>query len=177
MNTLILRDIAGRACAASVLSLLLTGSALADPAAGRAAVVGGALPGGAIISARSIVLTPASGGPATVVPIAADGTFRAEGLKSGHYTLRVTSVSVAKQTQGTSFGEKVQSGLAQAGGALASGAQRAGTPSPNNGMPNRISMTVTVARQAPRTMDVDGMGLDLDIGADGMVSGSASAAP
>jgi hypothetical protein len=165
------RSMAWQVSAASVLSLLVAGGASANPPPeGRAAVVGGALPGGAIISARSIVLTPIAGGPATAAPIAADGSFRAGGLKAGHYTLRISSATAGKQTQTASFGEKVQSGLAQTGSALASGAQR-GT------MPQRISMNVTVGKRTSQPADVDGDGLDVEVGADGTLNGNATPRP
>jgi hypothetical protein len=90
--------------------------------ANGAALLGGALPGGAVISARSVALAPVSGGPTTGTPIASDGTFRAAGLQPGAYRLAVTSVTVPKQTQGATFGEKVNAGLHAAGSALSQGA-------------------------------------------------------
>jgi hypothetical protein len=132
--------------------------------------LGGALPGGAVISARSALLTPASGGLTTAVPIAADGGFRASGLAAGSYSLKLSSVTVAKQTQGTSFGEKVNAGLHAAGGALAQGG--VARASINDSMPNRISMNVTVARRVIPLV-VDGDGTDVTVGTDGLLEGSA----
>ncbi|MCX7058815.1 MAG: hypothetical protein NTZ79_17030 [Proteobacteria bacterium] len=174
MKTLTPRSLVWQASAAGVLAVLLSTAAYADaaPPPGRAALLGGALPGGAVISARSALLTPASGGPGTAVPIGADGAFRAEGLAAGHYKLRLISTVVAKQTQGATFGEKVQSGLAQAGGALASGAQlTSSAPPKGQSTPVRISMNVTVARQAARPVELDGEGSDVDVSADGVIAG------
>jgi hypothetical protein len=169
------------ACAGALLlaSIASQGAWAEDPApapAERAAIVGGALPGGAVISAavsgNSVALAPAAGGPVTVTPISGDGTFRAVGLKPGHYQLSVRSLTVPRQTQQASFGEKVQSGLAQTGSALAQGAAK-----PNQAagsMPNRISMNVTVARQT-QAVDVDGKAIDLEVGPDGLVTGKVAA--
>jgi hypothetical protein len=151
----------------------------ADPApasAQRPALLGGALPGGAVISAAvssvSVGLAPVAGGPVTLAPVAGDGTFRAVGLKPGLYQLSVRSHSVARQTQQASFGEKVQSGLAQTGTALAQGAAKS---QPVNGsMPNRISMNVTVAKQTA-TLAVDDTALDVQVGPDGVLAGQVAA--
>jgi hypothetical protein len=139
------------------------GARAADPApapAERAAIVGGALPGGAVISAavsaQSVGLAPVAGGPVTITPMARDGTFRAVGLKPGHYQLSVRSLSVARQTQQASFGEKVQSGKI------------------DGNMPHRISMNVTVARQT-QAVDVDGKALDVEVGPDGVLTGKVAA--
>jgi hypothetical protein len=159
-----------------LLALVCSIAAVADtpPVAGRTAPLGGALPGGAVISARSVVLTPTTGGLSTAFPLAADGTFRAEGLAPGHYKLRLISATVPKQTQGATFGEKVQSGLAQTGGALASGAALTGSvPPKSSNMPARISMNVTVARQATRPVEIDGDGVEVEIAADGAIAGIA----
>jgi hypothetical protein len=179
------------AAAASLITLLAGTAHAAPPVAAGAATLGGALPGGAVISARSVILTPSGGGLSTAVPIGSDGAFRADGLKPGHYTLRIASVTVSKQTQGATFGEKVQAGLHQAGSALASGAQLVGSAAPadsaaptaaakgqpvRNDMPSRLSMNVTVARQAPRSMDVDGDGIDVEVPADGAIAGIAGGA-
>jgi hypothetical protein len=127
------------------------GARAADPApapAERAAIVGGALPGGAVISAavsaQSVGLAPVAGGPVTV------------GLKPGHYQLSVRSLSVARQTQQASFGEKVQSGKI------------------DGNMPHRISMNVTVARQT-QAVDIDGKALDVEVGPDGVLTGKVAA--
>lgn len=69
-----------------------------------------------------------------------------------------TNLTVPKQTQGATFGEKVNQGLHAAGSALSQGASLLGGALPggsvisaklvsNNSMPNRISMNVTVAKQ------------------------------
>jgi hypothetical protein len=89
-------------------------------------------------------------------------------LPPGHYQLSVRSVSVAKQTQQSSFGEKVQSGLAQTGSARAQGKLV------NDNMPHRISMNVTVGK---RTLPakVDGTPIDVEVGSDGVLAGKAAA--
>jgi hypothetical protein len=122
------------ALAATLISLCPVTSALAAdvakaPAAG-AALVGGALPGGAVISARSVAVAPVAGGPTTAVPITADGSFSAAGLAPGPYRLAVTSVTVPRQTQGATFGEKVNAGLHAAGSAISQGASLVGGTSP-----------------------------------------------
>jgi hypothetical protein len=114
---------------ATFIGLTLVSSALAaDPAGATktegAALLGGALPGGAVISARSVGIAPAAGGQVIGTPIAADGSFRAVGLAPGAYRLAVTSTSLAKQTQGATFGEKVNAGLHAAGSAIAQGAAK-----------------------------------------------------
>lgn len=162
------------ACAAA-LSLLFSatvsaGEPSAVPAArASGALVGGALPGGAVISARSVVLSPIGSGVSTAVPVAADGSFKAVALPPGRYRLRLVSSTVARQTQSATFGEKVNAGLHAAGGALAQGT-RSGVNNINQGMPNRISMNVTVARQT-RQAEVDGDGHDITVGDDGIAAG------
>ena len=178
-----------------------------------ASQLGGALPGGAIISARYATAVPVSGGSAVSTPIAGDGSFNFAALTPGPYRLAIASSSVPKQTQGATFGEKVNAGLHAAGSAVSQGATtvtkhdtamnsvgnvrgREAAPSPapasdvsttgqaaqkgvngiNGGMPNRISMNVTVARQT-RTIDVDGAPLDVTVGADGNLAGRAAIAP
>jgi hypothetical protein len=154
----------------------------APPAVSAAAPIGGALPGGAIISAKFAQLTPAAGGNPVVVALASDGSFHFDNLKPGTY--RFTVMSTSRQTQNASFGEKVQSGLAQTGGALASGAavtQHGGAASATQGArlpdstPARISTNFTVGKQSGRLM-VDGPGVDVQVGADGSLSGKLSAA-
>lgn len=153
----------------------------APPPASAAAPIGGAVPGGAIISAKFAQLTPAAGGNPVTVPLASDGSFHFDSLKPGTY--RLAAVSKPKQTQTHSFGEKVQSGLAQTGGALASGAgvtQQGGADSPAQGArvpdstPARISTNFTVGKQTGRLV-VDGPGVDVQVGADGSLSGTLSA--
>lgn len=136
--------------------------AAAGPA--PAAVVGGALPGGAIISARSVMLAPLAGGNGVAVPIASDGSFKLADLAPGRYRLAISSTAVAKQTQGATFGEKVNAGLASAGK----------VNDINGGMPNRISMNVTVARQT-QSMQIDGAPIEVDVGQDGSLTGRATA--
>jgi hypothetical protein len=173
----------------AVLVVLATTASFADdaartaapPAVSAAAPIGGALPGGAIISARFAQLTPTTGGNPVVVPLASDGSFHFESLKPGTYRFAV--MSTPKQTQNSTFGEKVQSGLAQTGGALASGAavtQQGGAASPTPGArlpdstPARISTNFTVGKQSGRLV-VDGPGVDVQVGADGSLSGKLSA--
>jgi hypothetical protein len=127
-----------------------------------AALLGGALPGGAVISARSVALAPVSGGPTTGTPIASDGTFRAAGLQPGAYRLAVTSVTVPKQTQGATFGEKVNAGL-----------HAARLPDPNS-MPARISMNVTVGKQT-RRVAVDDTVIDVVVDQGGLLAGRVAA--
>jgi hypothetical protein len=154
----------------------------APPAASAAAPIGGALPGGAIISARFAQLTPAAGGNPVTVPLASDGSFHFDKLKPGIY--RLAAKSAPKQTQNPTFGDKVQSGLAQTGGALASGAsvtQQGDAASAAQGArlpdstPARISTNFTVGKQTGRLV-VDGPGVDVQVGADGTLSGKLSAA-
>ena len=97
-----------------------TAKATRPPAVSAAAPIGGAIPGGAIISARFVRLTPVAGGDPVTVPIASDGSFRGAGLKPGAYHLVLTSGSTP--TEGAKSGD----------------------------MPARISMNVTVGRQNSR---------------------------
>lgn len=180
-----------------LLSLSLAGIltvALADdvaaPSADRAAqpasgaqLVGGALPGGAILSAKSVLLAPVSGGDGFAVPIGADGSFRADGLKPGRYRLAVSSVTVPKQTQGATFGEKVNAGLHAAGSAVAQGAGKSRHDTAKNsigniraresGMPNRISMNVTIPKQS-HVLDVDGAPVEVEVDGSGSLAGRTS---
>jgi hypothetical protein len=179
------RLLAGVATLTSVAaSPALAGDSASRTAPGPAAAttVGGALPGGAIISARFAQLTSALGGDPIVVPIATDGSFRFEKQKPGHYRFAV--MSTPKQTQGTTFGEKVNSGLAQTGGALATGAavsQPAAPAGPApaarlpDSTPARISTNFTIGKQTGR-LTVDGPGVDVEVSADGLLSGHVSAA-
>jgi hypothetical protein len=74
-----------------------------------------------------------------------------------YFNERKAATTVSKQTQGATFGEKVNQGLHAAGGALSQGASLVGGALPggavisakqlSQGMPNRISMNVTVAKQ------------------------------
>jgi hypothetical protein len=186
MNTHTLRRPLALAALASLCGLYALGAIAEPPRTAGASLVGGAVPGAGILSARSVILVPAGGGAATAVPLAADGSFRAEGLSPGHYSLRLSSVTVPRQTQGATFGEKVQAGLSQAGSAVASGAARSGTPpasaavsgaqAQRDSMPSRLSMNVTVPKQTSRLLDVAGAGADVEVAVDGMLSGAASAA-
>lgn len=149
--------------------------------AATAAPLGAALPGGAIVSAKFVQITPAAGAQATTVAIAADGSFRTTGLKPGSYKLAFTSTP--KQTQGATFGEKVQSGLAQTGGALASGAARSAQGAPASptaegarqidSTPARISTNFTVGKQTGRAF-VDGPAVDVEVGPDGVLAGQVT---
>lgn len=149
-----------------------------------AAPLGAALPGGTIVSAKFVQITPAAGGPVTTATIAADGSFRATGLKPGSYKLAFTSTP--KQTQGATFGEKVQSGLAQTGNAVASGAARSAQAAPASptaegarridSTPARISTNFTVGKQTGRAF-VDGPAVDVEVGSDGVLAGRATPAP
>lgn len=200
------------ALSAALLGVGLAGMALpalaqvaAAPASGRAAqpVAAATLPGGAVISAKSVLLAPLAGGDGFAVPIAGDGSFHAVGLPPGRYRLMVSSTPVAKQTQGATFGEKVNAGLHAAGGAVATGVGSrhetaknsignirgreaapppatstppAGTASKDNingGMPNRISMNVTVPRQS-LVLDVDGAPAEVDVDQSGRLAGQAT---
>jgi len=158
--------------AMSVITRAADAPRQAAPVSSDAAQLGGSLPGGAVISARSVLLTPSAGGLTTAVPVAADGSFRASGLAAGSYSLKLSSVTVPRQTQGATFGEKVNAGLHAAGGALAQGAARSNVNGINNSMPNRISMNVTVARRVTPLV-VDGDGTDVTVGSDGLLEGSA----
>jgi hypothetical protein len=164
-------------------------AATAEPPPRSASLLGGALPGGAVISA-AVSIVAVSGGEVKTVPLAADGSFRFAGLAPGRYRLALVSPTAAKQTQGATFGEKVNAGLQAAGGAVAqggtvvqggAGAQGA-TEAPSakigdlsSGMPNRISMNVTTARQNLQLV-VDGDPVEVDVASDGLLSGSASVA-
>ena len=157
------------------------GDAARQGAPAAAAPLGAALPGGAVVSARFVQVTPAAGGQATTVAIAADGSFRVTGLAPGNYKLAFTSTP--KQTQGTTFGEKVQSGLAQTGGALATGAtlsqqEAPASPTPEgnrqiDSTPARISTNFTVGKQTGRAF-VDGPAVDVEVGSDGVLAGRAT---
>jgi len=186
-----------KALPSALLSLGLAGTltvALAEdvaaPVAGRTAqpasgaqLLGGALPGGAIVSAQSVLLAPVSGGDGFAVPIAADGSFRADGLKPGRYRLALSTVTVAKQTQGATFGEKVNAGLQAAGSALSQGVGKSRHDIAKNSvgnirardsnMPNRLSMNVTTPKQN-FVLDVDGAPVEVDVDASGSLAGRAS---
>lgn len=162
------------ACAAALSLVFSVAVSAGEPSAVPAArasgtLLGGALPGGAVISARSVVLSPIGSGVSTAVPVAADGSFKAVDLPPGRYRLRLMSSTVARQTQSANFGERVNAGLHAAGSAISQGA-RGGVNANSNSMPNRISMNVTVARQT-RPAEVDGDPIDVTVGDDGIAAG------
>ena len=172
--------------AAALVALATSPASLADGtsaptgAGNGAALLGGALPGGAVISARYATVMPVSGGPAVSTPIAGDGSFAFAGLAPGPY--RLTLASVPKQTQGATFGEKVNAGLAAKHDVAKNPAPATDVSSPDatskldihSGMPNRISMNVTVARQN-RTIDVDGAPIEVAVDRDGSLVGRVAA--
>lgn len=89
---------------------------VAGGVSGGASLLGGALPGGAIISAAvsSVSTLAGSGGGA------ASASY-ARALGGGMPNRISMNVTVPKQTQGATFGEKVNAGLHATGGALAQG--------------------------------------------------------
>ena len=110
------------------------------------------------------------------------------GLIPGHYHVALASVTVPKQTQGATFGEKVNAGVNAAGSAVSQGAPAAGARhemaknsvgnirgrvDPNSGMPARISMNLTVARTS-HVLKVDGAPVAIEIGADRRLTGVIS---
>lgn len=155
-------------------------------AAAAAPTLGGALPGGTVISAVLVSAAPAPGGVRHEFPIDDAGAFTARGLKPGTYRLTLSATSpssVPKQTQGATFGEKVNAGLHAAGSAIQQGASaKAGHDTPKNSvgnvrgrvdqnsMPNRISMNVTIAKRT-QLLEVDGAPMEVVVGADGTLTG------
>lgn len=149
-----------------------------------ASLLGGALPGGAVISAAVVSVTPVGGGAPSTASVATDGTFSLAGLAPGRYRVALVSASAAKQTQGATFGEKVNAGLHAAGSAVAQGAtskeRKHDTAKGSVGnirgkegqgaMPARISVNMTVGRQSHR-LEVDGAPVDVAVGADGQLAG------
>lgn len=186
----------------SVPALLAEDSA----APGLQSVAGAVIPGGAIISTAFVTLEPIAGGASISAPIESDGRFRVAGLTPGRYRLVVASTRIGKQTQGATFGEKVNQGLHAAGSALSQGtsavdarhdtaknsvgnirarevapitpvhAPPAAAPAAkvdiNGGMPNRISMNVTIAKTT-LVLEVDGAGVEIEVEANGALSGQA----
>lgn len=152
-------------------------SAAQEPAgrkpAGSVGVTSAVIPGGAILSSARIAITPVAGSATVSLPLAADGSFRIAGLASGRYRLAVLSGPVGKQTQGATFGEKVSGGLHAAGSAVAQGASLHKTGI-DGGMPNRLSMNVTVGKQN-HVVDVDGPGVEVDIAAGQALTGRVTA--
>jgi hypothetical protein len=160
----------------------------------HAAMVGGMLPGGAVLSAKLVSLAPVGAGEAASAALGADGSFGFEGLAPGRYQLSLRLQPVPKQTQAPSFGERRNAGAAQDAaaasdtaqnsvsavgsvkpGGLGGGASSAAYARMNGGMPNRISMNVTVARRT-LAAEVDGPAVEVEVGADGKLSGLARAA-
>src|SRR5512137_2507473 len=89
-----------------------------------------------------------------------------------------TNFTVGKQTQTQSFGEKVQSGLAQTGNALASGAQLVGGALPGGAIISAAVSSVTnlgggastAAYAATGAMPVGTGGINTTVGAGGSTS-------
>lgn len=138
-------------------------------------MLGGALPGGAIISAAvSSVSTLAgsSGGGAASASYAATGRFARCGMPN-----RISmNVTVPKQTQSSSFGERVNAGLHAAGGALAQGAAAiAGSTSgcvlPGSG----IRITACHYPDLCNPNEADQNRLTLDVGDDALEMGASTA--
>ncbi|MFT3751654.1 MAG: hypothetical protein QM800_01870 [Paludibacter sp.] len=108
----------------------------------------------------------ASCGPVTQRTVKPDGTIEEMTFACPddaiYFNERKGAITVPKQTQGATFGEKVNQGLHAAGGALSQGASLLGGALPGGavisaiqvaqGMPNRISMNVTVAKQPQGAM-------------------------
>ena len=130
----------------------------------RSGVVSAVLPGGASISGAQITVTPIAGGAAMMAPIAANGAFALSGLAPGRYRVALIAIVARKQTQGSTFGEKVNAGLHAAGSTAGS------KVNPNNSMPSRLSMNVTIARQS-HVLEVDGPAVEVEVGADGRLTG------
>ena len=181
----------------SVMMLGITMSASvvsAQSSAGRTAVagptLGGALPGGTVISAVLVAAAPSPGGVRHEFPIDEAGSFSATGLKPGTYRLSLITTppsTMPKQAQGATVGEKVSSGLHAAGSAIQQGASaKTSHDTPKNGvgnvrgridqnsMPNRISMNVTIAKRT-QLLQIDGAPMDVIVGANGKLTGSVSA--
>lgn len=162
------------------------------PGGNRPALVGGALPGGAVLSARTACLRPEAGGQELTAAIGADGSFRFGQLRPGRYALALRSAAIGRQTQATSFGERaaaspcavpgaeggpaaaVSSVGSLAGGHGGGAASAAYARTGYGAMPNRISMNVTVGRRTTAA-DLDGEAITVEVGADGVLSGSAMA--
>jgi hypothetical protein len=151
-----------------------------------AAVAAATVPGASVLASARVTVTPAGGGAATTAPIGPDGRFSLDGLAPGRYRVALTT---PRQTQGATFGEKVNAGLQAAGSAVSQGSGTTTAPAaakhetaknaignvrgrtnPNGGMPNRISMNVTIARST-QFLEVDGAPMDVVVGADGRLSG------
>ncbi|MCU0974728.1 MAG: hypothetical protein MUC71_00250 [Steroidobacteraceae bacterium] len=153
-------------------------------------------------------MTPVTGGEATSAPIGGDGQFKLSGLPPGRYRLAITS-RPAKQTQGATFGERVNAGIKPTGPSVADGTGASGAKSKHDtaknsisnvrvhesggpaqggtsaaaaegkykidgGMPNRISMNVTVGRTT-RALEVDGEAIEVEVAPGGVLAGRVSA--
>ncbi|MEQ1693558.1 MAG: carboxypeptidase-like regulatory domain-containing protein [Gemmatimonas sp.] len=136
------------------------------PAPASAGVVGSVVPGGSVLSSALVTVTPVAGGTTKSAPIAGNGAFALTGLAPGRYRM---ALSTPKQTQGATFGEKVNQGLHAAGSAVAQGAK----VNPNS-MPSRLSMNVTIARKS-LVLEIDGAPVEIEVGADGKLTGQVTA--
>lgn len=85
-----------------------------------------------------VTVIPVPGGEASSVPIGGDGEFRLSGLAPGRYRLAITS-RPAKQTQGATFGERVNAGIQTAGSAVADGSGAASAKGKHDTAKNSIS--------------------------------------
>lgn len=89
-------------------------------------------------SSAFVTVVPAAGGEATSVPIGGDGQFALSGLAPGRYRLAITS-RPAKQTQGATFGERVNAGIKSTGSAVADGSGMAAGKTKHDTVKNSIS--------------------------------------
>lgn len=142
------------------------GATAKKPATAGASVVGSSLPGGAVVSAALVTVTPVGGGATKTASIAEGGAFSLTGLAPGRYRVALTTT---KQTQGATFGEKVNQGLHAAGSAVSQGAK----VNPNS-MPSRLSMNMTIARKS-HVLEIDGAPVEIEVGADGKLVGQVTA--
>lgn len=142
------------------------GAPARKPAPASAGVAAPVIPGGAVLSSALVTVTPVAGGAAKSASIADNGAFALTGLAPGRYRIALTT---PKQTQGATFGEKVNQGLHAAGSAVAQGAKI----NPNS-MPSRISMNVTIARKS-LVLEIDGAPVEIEVGADGKLTGQVTA--
>lgn len=85
-----------------------------------------------------VTVVPVAGGEATSVPIGGDGQFTLSGLAPGRYRLAITS-RPAKQTQGATFGERVNAGIRSTGSAVADGSGAAAGRTRHDTVKNSIS--------------------------------------
>lgn len=156
-----------------------------------------------------VAVTPIAGGETKSAAVGGDGEFELSGLAPGRYRLAITS-RPPKQTQGATFGERVNAGLQAAGSAVADGsvasaghktkhdtvknsisnvraresgrvaqdgpvaAAAEGRTKIDGGMPNRISMNVTVSR-ATHLLELDGQPVEVEVGPGGVLAGRVGA--